>query len=246
MMVEGGGHEISEEDFLGAVEFGHEEIKKIVKAIDKLAKKAGKKSATFRAEVRSRAQSVGREELQERRRQGHAGRRKGRAQRAIGKLTREEALARLTKKDEALRAQLEDPSNKDFDKIIKQMEEEELRVMVVDERFVPTAASPTRSADLVEGALRAARSRLGPVHARADAGLHRRDLGSISDEQRLDGIMAIPNKRYMHYYNFPPYSVGETRPMRARAGAKSATATSRNARSCRCCRRSRNSPTRCA
>ncbi len=27
--------------------------------------------------------------------------------------------------------------------------------------------------------------------------------------------MAIPNKRYMHYYNFPPYSVGETRPMRA-------------------------------
>ena len=40
-------------------------------------------------------------------------------------------------------------------------------------------------------------------------------LGSISDEQRLDGILAIPNKRYMHYYNFPPYSVGETRPMRA-------------------------------
>jgi polyribonucleotide nucleotidyltransferase len=40
-------------------------------------------------------------------------------------------------------------------------------------------------------------------------------LGSISDEQRLDGIMAIPNKRYMHYYNFPPYSTGETRPMRA-------------------------------
>jgi polyribonucleotide nucleotidyltransferase len=39
-------------------------------------------------------------------------------------------------------------------------------------------------------------------------------LGSIGDEQRLDGIMAIPNKRYMHYYNFPPYSVGETRPMR--------------------------------
>ncbi len=40
-------------------------------------------------------------------------------------------------------------------------------------------------------------------------------LGSISDEQRLDGIMAIPNKRFMHYYNFPPYSTGETRPMRA-------------------------------
>jgi len=39
-------------------------------------------------------------------------------------------------------------------------------------------------------------------------------LGSISDEQRLDWIIAVPNKRYMHFYNFPPYSVGETRPMR--------------------------------
>ena len=34
MMVEGGADEISEEDFLGAVEFAHDEIKKIVKAID--------------------------------------------------------------------------------------------------------------------------------------------------------------------------------------------------------------------
>jgi polyribonucleotide nucleotidyltransferase len=39
-------------------------------------------------------------------------------------------------------------------------------------------------------------------------------LGSISDAQRLDGIVALEDKRYMHYYNFPPFSVGETRPMR--------------------------------
>ena len=47
MMVEGGGHEISEEEFLGAVEFAHEEIKKIVKQIDALAKKAGKAKREF-------------------------------------------------------------------------------------------------------------------------------------------------------------------------------------------------------
>jgi len=39
-------------------------------------------------------------------------------------------------------------------------------------------------------------------------------LGSSSDAQRLDGIMALEDKRYMHFYNFPPFSVGETRPMR--------------------------------
>ncbi len=39
-------------------------------------------------------------------------------------------------------------------------------------------------------------------------------LGSTSDAQRLDGIVDLEDKRYMHFYNFPPYSVGETRPMR--------------------------------
>ncbi len=39
-------------------------------------------------------------------------------------------------------------------------------------------------------------------------------LGPISDEQILDGIDGEESKRYMHHYNFPSYSVGETRPSR--------------------------------
>ena len=39
-------------------------------------------------------------------------------------------------------------------------------------------------------------------------------LGSTSDEQTIDGLGAEESKRYMHHYNFPPYSTGETRPMR--------------------------------
>ncbi len=39
-------------------------------------------------------------------------------------------------------------------------------------------------------------------------------LGSLSDEQRIDGLGPQTFKRYMHHYNFPPFSVGETRPMR--------------------------------
>ncbi len=39
-------------------------------------------------------------------------------------------------------------------------------------------------------------------------------LGSLSDEQILDGLGIEDSKRYMHHYNFPPYSVGEARPMR--------------------------------
>lgn len=39
-------------------------------------------------------------------------------------------------------------------------------------------------------------------------------LGSMSDKQLLDGIDTEESKRYMHHYNFPSYSVGETRPSR--------------------------------
>lgn len=39
-------------------------------------------------------------------------------------------------------------------------------------------------------------------------------LGTISEEQILDGLGVEESKRYIHHYNFPPYSVGETRPLR--------------------------------
>ncbi|MBI3286695.1 MAG: polyribonucleotide nucleotidyltransferase, partial [Chloroflexi bacterium] len=39
-------------------------------------------------------------------------------------------------------------------------------------------------------------------------------LGTASDEQILDGLTPLESKRFMHHYNFPPYSTGETRPLR--------------------------------
>src|SRR4029450_6209862 len=39
-------------------------------------------------------------------------------------------------------------------------------------------------------------------------------LGASDEEQRLDSLGEEDTKRYMHFYNFPPYSVGEVRPLR--------------------------------
>jgi polyribonucleotide nucleotidyltransferase len=39
-------------------------------------------------------------------------------------------------------------------------------------------------------------------------------LGGVGDEQLIDDLGVVESKRYMHHYNFPPYSVGEVRPMR--------------------------------
>ena len=135
---------------------------------------------------------------------------------AFGKLTRQEALARLHDSDPDIAAILSDPKRTDFEKIIKAMEEEELRVMVVEEKLRPDGRKPDE--------IRAIWCKVHYVPRAHGSGVFTRGqtqvftaatLGSIGDEQRLDGILAIPNKRYMHYYNFPPYSTGETRPMRA-------------------------------
>ena len=40
-------------------------------------------------------------------------------------------------------------------------------------------------------------------------------LGSVKDAQLIDGLQDIYEKKYMHHYNFPPYSVGEARPLRS-------------------------------
>jgi polyribonucleotide nucleotidyltransferase len=216
MMVEGGGHEISEEDFLGAVEFAHAEIKKIVKAINDLAKKAGKKKReypllvvnpaldawvrkTFKKDV---AKAMRITEKLER-------------NTAFLKFSKEAALEKVAAKDTEVRAVLEDKNSKDFEKIIKTMEEEELRVMVVDEKIRPDGRKPDEIRPIWTKAGILPRVHGTGVFTRGQTQvLTAATLGSIGDEQRLDGILAIPNKRYMHYYNFPPYSVGETRPMR--------------------------------
>ena len=39
-------------------------------------------------------------------------------------------------------------------------------------------------------------------------------LLSFGEQQRLDNLAPVEKRRYMHHYNFPPFSVGETRPLR--------------------------------
>ena len=147
MMVEGGADEISEEDFLGAVEFAHGEIKKIVKAINQLVKKAGKDKREYplkkvNADLDKWVRKTFAKDV-------------AKAMRIVDKHTREaafsdinvaEALERVGKKDDNVKALLENSDTaKEFGKIVKGMEEDELRVMVVDEKIRSDGPSPTKS-----------------------------------------------------------------------------------------------------
>jgi polyribonucleotide nucleotidyltransferase len=217
MMVEGEGSEIEEAAFLGAVEFAHAEIRKIVKAIDGLAKKFGKKKReypvaqvdatldkwvrkTFAKDVAKAMRTVDKQEREA----------------LFSAISVDEAVARCGKKDENVRTLLESPAtHKEFGKIVKAMEEEELRTMVVDEKIRPDGRKPNEIRPIWCKVHYVPRVHGSGIFTRGQTQVFTAaTLGSTSDAQRLDGIMAFENKRYMHFYNFPPYSVGETRPMR--------------------------------
>jgi len=217
MMVEGGGNEISEEDFLGAVEFAHKEIKRIVKAINDLAKKAGKEKREYplnkvNADLERWVRKTFAKDVAKAMRIVE----KGAREQAFANLSVTEALERCGKKDDEIQQLLGTPDGgKDFDKIIKAMEEDELRVMVVDEKIRPDGRKPDEIRPIWSKVHYVPRVHGSGVFTRGQTQVFTAaTLGSTSDAQRLDGIVALEDKRYMHFYNFPPFSVGETRPMR--------------------------------
>ena len=218
MMVEGGAKEISEEQLLGAVAFGHERIKDIVRLINDLARRVGKAKRNFKLFLPS--PSMRRFVNDE------FGADISRAMRIIGKTERQRAFELITR-DEAkrrmvghtleleLRPLLEDPKNQEFDKCVKAREEDELRTMVVDEGVRPDGRRLNEIRNITCRTTVVPRTHGSGLFTRGETQIFTAaTLGSISDEQRIDGLGPQTFKRYMHHYNFPPYSVGETRPMR--------------------------------
>jgi len=70
------------------------------------------------------------------------------------------------------------------------------------------------SSDMVRGGPSPQGSWYRAFHPRPTQVLTNATLGAIGDEQLLDGLGDEESKRFMHHYNFPPYSVGEVRPIR--------------------------------
>jgi polyribonucleotide nucleotidyltransferase len=218
MMVEGGAKEISEEQLLGAVAFGHERIKDLVRLINDLARAAGKPKRKFKLFVPSPSMhrfvddAFGSDIARAMRVTGKADR-----QRAFEQITRDEAKRRIVGHplESELRPCLEDPKNQEFDKCVKAREEDELRTMVVDEGIRPDGRRLDEIRNITCRTTVVPRTHGSGLFTRGETQIFTAaTLGSISDEQRIDGLGPQTFKRYMHHYNFPPFSVGETRPMR--------------------------------
>ncbi len=217
MMVEAGAAEIPEETILDAIMVAHEEIKKIVAFIEDfrteaLAMGLAKEKEVFEEEhVNSELEAAIMAYKDELAAAVHKC-----ATEKLPKKEREELLEG-TKAAIAERFSGEEYADEQANiaNFIDKMEKEVFRTMIardklrIDGRALNEVRPITCEVDI-----------LGKVHGSSlftrgqTQVLNICTLGTLGDSQTLDGLGLETTKRYMHQYNFPPYSTGETRPMR--------------------------------
>lgn len=211
MMVEAGAEELDEEIILEAILKGHNEIKNIVNLIEELREEAlalgiAKEKIDFKyeenKEIIEAISSYSKDTLTE-------------ALHIVNKLQRDEAIK--IERDKTLEyfsesyPEQEKELNDAFDMLMKQIVRELITQKHIrpDGRKLNEVRKITCEIDLLPRVHGSAVFTRGQTQILSVA-----TLGSSRDSQRLDGIEMEDNRRYLHHYNFPPYSVGECRPMR--------------------------------
>ena len=208
LMVEAGAKEISEDEMLDAIWFGHEEIKKLVEWQEKIMAEVGKPKMVVPvyeppAELAAEIEAYGAEQLKA-------------ALMDANKLEREENVARI--KAEIADAFMEKyPDNaKDVAYITQKLVKKIVRRTISVDKIRPDgrALDEVRPVTCEVGLL--ARPHGSALFTRGQTQiLNVLALAPLSEAQTLDGLGVELTKRYIHHYNFPPYSVGETKPLRS-------------------------------
>ena len=208
MMVEAGANIIPEETILDAILFGHEEIKKIVAFINEIVAEVGKPKMEIElASIPEEIETAVREFAVDKMRAA---------------VLTQEKQERLDNMD-AVEVETQEhfaeefpECEKDIAAVLYDITKEQVRSLILDEGIRPDNRSydEIRPLWIDTGVL--PRAHVTGLFKRGQTqALSVATLGTISEGQRLDGIQDITEKRYMHHYNFPPYSVGEAKPIRS-------------------------------
>lgn len=212
MMVEAGAKEVPEEQMLDAIMFGHEEIQRIVAMIeefraDALAagiaqNKIDVKPIELPEDIVADVEATAHDELKE-------------ALQIVNKQARDEAVSAV--KDKAVEALIEKypELEEDLRAALEAMMKQIVRKLITLEHKRPDGRAITEVRPLTCEVDLLPRAHGSAVFTRGQTQIMSvTTLGSLRDNQLLDGIENVDSRRYLHHYNFPPYSVGETRPMR--------------------------------
>ena len=207
MMVEAGGEEIPESLMLEAILFAHEEIKKIVSFIEEISNEVGKEKIEVElhkvdTDVEIAVRNFATDKMKE-------------AVRTVEKLERQEKMDAVREETLTHFEEIVDEFGSDIEEVLQSIIKESVRMLITHEGVRPD----NRKLDEI----RPIWCDNGFIPRAHGSGLFTRGqtqvmtittLGALGDVQILDGLDEEENKRYMHHYNFPAYSVGEARPSR--------------------------------
>lgn len=209
-MVEAGAKEVSEEDMLAALMFGHEQIKKLCAFQEEIVAACGKEKREI--ELYAVDETIDREVRANFEAQIRA------AVSIKEKLERYGKIDDLTDEAAEMIANKEYASEKDQNNAVKQareicrgIEADEVRRLIIEDKVRPDG----RQIDEIRP-LNSQVDLLPRVHGSAlftrgeTQVLSTTTLGALNDNQIIDDLTVVESKRFMHHYNFPPYCVGET------------------------------------
>ncbi len=208
-MVESGSKEVSEEDMVDAIMFGHEAIKELISFEEEIIKSVGKEKIEVELvkldenlvkEVEEFATSKMLEAIQIKDKiEKYA---------AIDKV-KEDSIEEFTNRyenDENLESIL-----KDVSKIVDNIEASEVRRLITEEHIRPDGRAMDEIRPLSAEVDLLARTHGSALFTRGQTQvLSVTTLGALGEHQILDGLGIEDEKRFMHHYNFPAFSVGET------------------------------------
>lgn len=200
-------NQVDESLILDAIEFGHQFIVKQIDLQDELVKKCGQPKATpVIHKIPEDIITAVREQAGEDIHQAIQSPDKAQREAAIG-LLKAEIVERMADQFPEQEGELGEA----VEKVVK----ERIRKLIIEDGIRPDGRKPDE--------IRKITCEVGLLPRTHGSGLFTRGatqvmtvctLGSLDDAQIVDTVEEDTTKRYMHFYNFPPYSVGETRPLR--------------------------------
>ena len=212
-MIEAGASEVPDEKMLEAIKLAHSEIKNLCDFILNIKNEVGKKKAEYKSfaideEIAKYVMDIAQEKLKE-------------AVQTADKAKRDDDVEKVNEyvKEQYILTYGEEKYNENKQMIAEALYKAEKKVVRdlvikeakrVDGRKLDEIRPLSAEVGLFERVHGSALFTRGLTQV-----LSMVTLGTISDEQNVDGLDEEVSKRYMHHYNFPPYSVGEARPARA-------------------------------
>lgn len=208
MMVEAGANELPEDVILDAILYGHEEIKTLVEFIEEVVAEVGKPKQEVAlhkipedidADVRAYAEGKMRAAVQ-----------------TYDKLERLDNMDAVEVETKEHFAEIYPENSDDIGGVLYNITKEQVRSLILDDGIRPDNRKPDEIRPIWCEAGVLPRTHGSAIFTRGQTqALSVATIGPVGEGQRVDGITEVTDRRYMHHYNFPPYSVGEAKPMRS-------------------------------